>query len=110
MAGAQWSAAEEILQHQRPEIQGAGAEGQAARDERDRAVCTIGIGWDAGKTAHPGGEQFCAGGLSGGGVGCGLRYQNKRLRRNERDELPQIGKTGLMERIIILTALSRSNF
>ena len=33
MAGAQWSVAEEILQHQRPEIQGAGTEGQAEAEQ-----------------------------------------------------------------------------
>lgn len=110
MAGAQWSVAEEILQHQRPEIQGAVAEGQATWDERGRAACTIGIGWDAGKAAHPDGGRFRAGGFPGKRVGCGLRYQNRRLRRNERDELPQIGKTGLVERIIIPTTLSLSHF
>ena len=38
MAKAEQSAAEEVLQHQRPAIQGIAAQGQAADHERERAV------------------------------------------------------------------------
>ena len=69
LARAQRPAAEEILQYQRPEIQGAGAEGPASRHDRRGADHPAGVGRDAGKAPRPGGGRFCPDGVPGGGVG-----------------------------------------
>ena len=55
--GEERNAPEEVLQHQRPPVQGSGPEGQAAGDERGGAAGPAGHRRDAGKAAHPGGGR-----------------------------------------------------
>ncbi len=71
---ARWLAAsglpgKAVFQHQRPAVQGPGAERPAARHDRGGTAGPAGHRRYAGKAPHPGGRGHRAGGLQRGGMG-----------------------------------------
>lgn len=69
MVREKWTSAEKVFQHQRITVQGAGAEGQAAGDERGRAAEAAGDEWHAGEAATGRGGGLCADRVQGERVG-----------------------------------------